>query len=89
MNKVMIDLMRGCLLVLVIILVGGGAFLGFSYGLGNPYTPVLIKVFATGFGALLGLILASIFTGICYLLLNINDNLEKLLAKPIEDVQNS
>ncbi|MBY7685812.1 hypothetical protein [Vibrio alginolyticus] len=77
MNKVMIDLMRGCLLVLVIILVGGGGLVGYSF-VANPYTGILFKVMMVGFGALFGLILASIVTGICYLLLNINDNLEKL-----------
>ncbi|HGF5004081.1 TPA: hypothetical protein ACF334_004457 [Vibrio parahaemolyticus] len=84
MNKVMIDLMRGCLLVLVIVLVGGGALMGYSF-VANPYTAVLVKVAVVGFGALLGLILASIVTGICYLLLNINDNLEKLASRPAEE----
>nr|WP_319554589.1 hypothetical protein [uncultured Vibrio sp.] len=78
MNSVMIDLMRGCLLVLVVVFIGGGAFIGFAYVVGNPYTPTLFKVIAIGGGALVGLIFASIVTGICYLLLNINDNLERL-----------
>ncbi|MDW2149400.1 hypothetical protein R7Q48_22555 [Vibrio sp. 378] len=84
MNKVMIDLMRGCLLVLVIILVGGGGLVGYSF-VANPYTGILVKVMVVGFGALFGLILASIVTGICYLLLNINDNLEKLATGSAEE----
>ncbi|HCH5589172.1 TPA: hypothetical protein NKZ51_004524 [Vibrio parahaemolyticus] len=80
MNNVMIGLMRASLLVLVVGFIGGGAFLGFAYGLGNPYTPALVKVLAIGGGALVGLVLAGIVTGVCYLLLNINDNLERLAA---------
>ncbi|CAH0531211.1 hypothetical protein [Vibrio hippocampi] len=83
MSKIMIDLMRGCLLVLVIICVGGGGLMGFSF-VANPYTPILTKVLMVGGGVLVGLILASVVTGICYLLLNINDNLEKLVNQPSE-----
>ncbi|BDR13176.1 hypothetical protein [Vibrio sp. STUT-A11] len=77
MNNVMIDLMRGCLLVLVIICVGGGGIIGFAFAV-SPHTPLLLKMLAVGGGLLVGLIVASIVTGICYLLININDNLEKL-----------
>ncbi|MDK2679276.1 hypothetical protein ABMX64_19935 [Vibrio vulnificus] len=77
LNQIMIDLMRGCLIVLVIVLVGLGAFLGYSF-VASPYVEVTIRMVVIGFGALAGLILASIITGVCFLLLNINDNLEKL-----------
>lgn len=87
MNNVMIDLMRGCLLVLVVVFIAGGAFIGFAYVLGNPYTPTLVKVIAIGGGALIGLIFASIVTGICYLLLNINDNLERLASASVGEGQ--
>ncbi|HHI4996234.1 TPA: hypothetical protein ACP5TQ_004163 [Vibrio parahaemolyticus] len=85
MNKVMIGLMRVCLGFLVVGFVVGGALLGFSYALGNPYIPALSKVIAIGGGALIGLVVAGIVTGVCYLLLNINDNLEQLAAASVGD----
>ncbi|OCH31843.1 hypothetical protein A6E13_16585 [Aliivibrio fischeri] len=77
MSNMMIDLMRGCLLVVVLICVGGGGLIGFSF-VANPYTPIVTKILMIGSGLLVGLIVASIFTGICFLLLNINDNLNTL-----------
>lgn len=79
MNKIMIDLMRGCLIVLVIVLVGLGGLWGYSF-VSNPYVNPMMRMLVVGFGALGGLIVASIITGVCFLLLNINDNLEKLTS---------
>ncbi|OEF59279.1 hypothetical protein A1OW_21605 [Enterovibrio norvegicus] len=76
----MIDVLRGCLILVVVLCLGGFTWAGYMMTHG-PYVAPLTRFLFVGGGFLLGLIVASVITGVCYLLLNINDTLEKIATQ--------
>ena len=75
MKSIFIDLMEGFIWLVVIILIGGGAFFGFEAGVGNVRGGIGLAV-----GGFLGACAAALLCGPAFLLLSMNDHLKSIAA---------